>query len=155
MEEESLHNYSLTLLYMINPFSPKSDQFQISPCSLTRNITSHSVNNLAFHSLLRWKRKTLYSWTRLSRTPRYLEQNRISLGFALVFAVIYYGLSRTRLSRPPRYLELFLAPLSSNQPLSNCVTLGRNSGQNQSGSAVKAPRGKMYWKLRNVLTCSR
>ena len=25
------------------------------PCSLTRNITSHSVENLAFHSLLRWK----------------------------------------------------------------------------------------------------
>ena len=55
-------------------------------------------------------------WTRLSRTSRYLEQNRISLGFALVFSVIYYGLSRTRLSRTPRYLELFVAPLSSNQP---------------------------------------
>ena len=25
------------------------------PCSLTRNTTSHSVENLAFHSLLRWK----------------------------------------------------------------------------------------------------
>ena len=25
------------------------------PCSLTRNITSHSMENLAFHSLLRWK----------------------------------------------------------------------------------------------------
>ena len=25
------------------------------PCSLTRNITSHSMKNLAFHSLLRWK----------------------------------------------------------------------------------------------------
>ena len=25
------------------------------PCSLTRNITSHSMKNLAFHHLLRWK----------------------------------------------------------------------------------------------------
>ena len=25
------------------------------PCSLTRNITSHSIKNLAFHRLLRWK----------------------------------------------------------------------------------------------------
>ena len=25
------------------------------PCSLTRNMTSHSMKNLAFHSLLRWK----------------------------------------------------------------------------------------------------
>ena len=25
------------------------------PCSLTRNATSHSMDNVAFHSLLRWK----------------------------------------------------------------------------------------------------
>ena len=25
------------------------------PCSLTRNMTSHSMENLTFHSLLRWK----------------------------------------------------------------------------------------------------
>ena len=25
------------------------------PCTLTKNITSHSMENLAFHSLLRWK----------------------------------------------------------------------------------------------------
>ena len=31
---------------------PKSPNFS---CSLTRNITSHSMKNLAFHSLLRWK----------------------------------------------------------------------------------------------------
>ena len=46
---------------------------------------------------------------------RYLKQNRVSLGFALVFSVIYYGPSRTRLSWTPRYLKLFMAP-SSNQP---------------------------------------
>ena len=34
-----------------------SQEWSISnfPCSLTRNITSHSMKNLAFHSLLRWK----------------------------------------------------------------------------------------------------
>ena len=34
-----------------------SQEWSISkfPCSLTRNITSHSIKNLAFHSLLRWK----------------------------------------------------------------------------------------------------
>ena len=73
------------------------------------------------HSIRRNTRIMGYSWTplcrtRLSRTPRYLEQNWISLEFALVFSVIYYGLSRTWLSRTPRYLELFLALLSSNPP---------------------------------------
>ena len=29
------------------------------PCSPTRNITSHSKENLAFHSLLRWKKITI------------------------------------------------------------------------------------------------
>ena len=39
---------------LFNPFTPKSDQFQLSPYSLTWNITSHSMENLAFHCLLRW-----------------------------------------------------------------------------------------------------
>ena len=41
----------------LNPFTPMSDQLHIFPCSLTRNITSHSVENinLVFHSSLRWK----------------------------------------------------------------------------------------------------
>ena len=37
-------------LYRLNPFTPKSDRFQIFPCSLTSSITSHSMENLAFHS---------------------------------------------------------------------------------------------------------
>ena len=36
-----------------NTFIPKSNQYQISSCRLTRNITSHSMENLAFHSSLR------------------------------------------------------------------------------------------------------
>ena len=35
---------------------------------------------------------------------------------ALVFSVIHYGLSRSQLPQTPRSLELFLSPLSSNQP---------------------------------------
>ena len=33
----------------IIPFTSKSDQLQISPAAFTRNITSHSMKNLAFH----------------------------------------------------------------------------------------------------------
>ena len=40
----------------VNPFTSKINQFQINPCSLTRNILSHtSVKILAFHRLLRWR----------------------------------------------------------------------------------------------------
>ena len=38
----------------INPFTPEWSMSNFS-CSLTRNMTSHSKENLAFHSLLRWK----------------------------------------------------------------------------------------------------
>ena len=60
-----------------------------------------------------------YGWTplcrtRLSRTPRYLEQNMISVGFAPVFSVIYYGLSRTRISRTPAISNCFLLPFLLN-----------------------------------------
>ena len=51
-QEQSTHKgFKLTNSSMKwqNPFTPKSDQVQISPCSLTRNITSHSMKNLAFH----------------------------------------------------------------------------------------------------------
>ena len=37
----------------VNPFTSKSDQCQISPKSVTRNITLRSMKHLAFHSLLR------------------------------------------------------------------------------------------------------
>ena len=40
----------------LNRLSPKRGQtISNFPCSLTRNITSHSMKNLACHSLLRWK----------------------------------------------------------------------------------------------------
>ena len=37
------------------PFRSQGWSISNFPCSLTRNITSHSMKNLAFHSLLRWK----------------------------------------------------------------------------------------------------
>ena len=63
----------------------------------------------------------IYSWTplirtRLIRIPRYFELKPISLGFALVFSVIYYRLIRTRLIRIPRYFEQIVFPLALNQP---------------------------------------
>ena len=88
------------------------------------------------HISSRW-----YSWTplcrtQLSRTPRYLEQNRSSLWFTLVFSIIFYGLSWT--------------PRDLNSPaISKFITFRRNTGQHQSGCAVTAPPDKMYWKLRN------
>ena len=39
----------------VNPFTPESDQCQKFPSSPTRNITSHSMENLTLDSLLRWK----------------------------------------------------------------------------------------------------
>ena len=67
----------------------------------------------------------------------------------------------------PRYVELcflkypaiskcFSFPLAQINPvsISNFITFWRNTGQHQSGSAVKVPPHKMYWKLTNVLMCS-
>ena len=41
--------------WVVEPF--RSQEWSISnfPCSLTGNITPHSMKSLAFHSLLRWK----------------------------------------------------------------------------------------------------
>ena len=49
----STKSYYLTYTFILNPFIPKSNQFQISPADSPK-ITSHSMENLAFHSLLRW-----------------------------------------------------------------------------------------------------
>ena len=38
-----------------NPFTPKSDQFQISRAASPEIQEPHAIKNLAFHSLLRWK----------------------------------------------------------------------------------------------------
>ena len=43
------------LLLELNPFTPKSDQLQNSPAASPEILSSHSMKNLAFHLLLRWK----------------------------------------------------------------------------------------------------
>ena len=42
-------------IFASNPPTSKSDQVQISPAASPVIITSHGIENLAFHSLLRWK----------------------------------------------------------------------------------------------------
>ena len=42
------------LVEKVNPLTPKSDQYRISSAA-SPEITPHSMKNLAFHSLLRWK----------------------------------------------------------------------------------------------------
>ena len=55
---------------------------------------------------------------RLIRSPRYFEGRSNSLGFSLMFSVIYYQLFRTRLFRIPRYFELIvLSPHLKSTPL--------------------------------------
>ena len=56
----------LCQLFIMEPGFPWSHSWPFAqrinfnfPCSLTRNITSHSMNNLAFHILLRWKMNIL------------------------------------------------------------------------------------------------
>ena len=49
--------------------------------------------------------------TRLIRSPRYFEGRSNSLGFTLMFSVIYYQLFRTRLFRIPCYFELIVLSL--------------------------------------------
>ena len=49
--------------------------------------------------------------TRLMRSPRYFEGRPNSLGFTVMFSVIYYQLFRTRLFRIPRYFELIVLSL--------------------------------------------
>ena len=47
---------SCALINWLEPFhSQECGSISNFPCSLTRNITSHSMENLTFHSLLRWK----------------------------------------------------------------------------------------------------
>ena len=45
---------------LINPFTPKSDQL---PCSVTSNIASHCMENLAFHIVYSDKRLLYYQFS--------------------------------------------------------------------------------------------
>ena len=60
--------------------------------------------------LISYSRTPLFR-TRLIRSPRYFEGRSNSLGFTLMFSVIYYQLFRTRLFRISRYFELIVLSL--------------------------------------------
>ena len=55
--EDELHEFGAvsTISSVMPPFHSHEWSISNFPCSLTSNITSHSMENLAFHSLLRWK----------------------------------------------------------------------------------------------------
>ena len=58
------------------PFTPKSDQFQISP-AVYKNITSHSMKNLAFHNLYADERWLHYHILTTSLTDIPLQVGRM------------------------------------------------------------------------------
>ena len=76
-------------------------------------FSSLSLLHTALHYLNAWNRlsRTSLFRTRLIRSPRYFEGRSNSLGFTLMFSVIYYQLFRTRLFRIPRYFELIVLSL--------------------------------------------
>ena len=72
--------------------------------SLYYACTQHPVDDYSRTLLINFR-------TRLIRSPRYFEGRSNSLGFTLMFSVIYYQLFRTRLFRIPRYFELIVLSL--------------------------------------------
>ena len=134
-----------------------------------RSKTSHDQNQwgstlmyvcnikIILHIWYRWS-DNLYEKSYCYNIPVVQKVYRISITFFICIHLNPATVCRTWLSRTPRYLELFLnrSPwLKSTPAISNFIIFWRNTGQHWSGSAVKAPPGKMYWKPRNILTCSR
>ena len=74
------------------------------------SVLSSCINSLACFSSEEYSRTPLFR-TRFIRSPRYFEGRPNSLGFTLMFSVIYYQLFRTRLFRIPRYFELIVLSL--------------------------------------------
>ena len=75
---------------------------------LIRNVQFFVLKALVI--IYHYSRTPLFR-TLLIRSPRYFEGRSNSLGFALMFSVIYYQLFRTRLFRIPRYFELIVLSL--------------------------------------------
>ena len=74
-------------------------------------VLADRVNNDNYLSVFSLETASKYSRTplfrtRLIRSPRYFELRSNSLGFTLMFSVIYYQLFRI-----PRYFELIVLPL--------------------------------------------
>ena len=134
--------------------SSSAELFTSRAPSRSRTFSCHKEQRLDQYTTTLAYSRTPPCRARLSGTPRYLEQNRISLGFALVLSVIYYGLSRTRLSRTPHHLELFLAPLSSYRLKTHWSTSGCESWECVYGNEDKV----RYWlalllRIQKVTSC--
>ena len=99
-----------------------------------------------------------YSWTplcrtRLSRTPRSLEQNRISLGFTLVFQPFTMGYLELGYLEHPAIWKCFSLPLAQTNP--GYLKLHYDQRKHWSTSVRKCSQGtswqdvlkaeKMYW----------
>ena len=78
------------------------------PADLSSGIKGKHQSTLSTYSV--YSRTPLFR-TRLIRSPRYFEGRSNSLGFTLMFSVIYYQLFRTRLFRIPHYFELIVLSL--------------------------------------------
>ena len=68
------------------------------PCSLTRNITSHSMKNMAFHSLLIWKMiilpiltisLTRFSWTVFENVLFELGSGRVTILIVIFLVTVF------------------------------------------------------------------
>ena len=68
----ALHSLVVLVDFLL-PFHYQEWSISKFPCSLTRNITSHSMKNLAFHSLLRWKMIILPILTTLGYTVLFIR----------------------------------------------------------------------------------
>ena len=61
-----------------NPFNPKSDRYQISPAASPHIVSSHSMKNLAFQSLLRWKMENIhFSFNRLGECTFWAWERKV------------------------------------------------------------------------------
>ena len=89
------NNYGITSSF---DWAFHSQEWSMShfPCSLTRNITSHSMKNLAFHSLLTWKMIILPILTTFSLKD--LENILVEIGSERVNKVVVVLQAKTMLS---------------------------------------------------------
>ena len=95
-----------------------------------KRTTKNPLMNLLFKSWIRCYSRTPLFRTWLIRSPRYFEGRSNSLGFTLMFSVIYYQLFRTRLLRIPRYFELIVLSLHLKSNLSKTEYVHKSTAGN-------------------------
>ena len=87
------------------------------PCSLTRNITSHSMKNLAFHCLLWWKMITLQILTtsypyiyRLEKCAFWTYMVRLAVQFTITYCILHSRTLRRSLYSWSRCITVYFFP---------------------------------------------